>query len=279
MARTNVRSSLGAAALVAAVGAAVFLTTTRDATPTETRPLGPSTGTKGEGVWDGAVRFELTNVQCGTGPTGDGDTPTLRPAGMHCWTYFSVLNRSSEPVRLPWEAQRLVAAGEPIAPSRRAMAEIVLDEPGQLFERPLPPGGGGTGVVVFDLPLGAERDELVFHADGDSDGAHVYLEGCSFSDRGGGCYVTGGHEAETGAGYPFTISGPQGGMSLFEVCFDERQWEVTDPYPTAGMPAGFTGHGVMTLTGETQAIFDDNSGATLVLEPTEANADQPGLCG
>ena len=279
MARTNARLVLGGAGVIGVLAAGILVATTRGAAPTEPPPLGPASGRKGEHVWDGGVRFELGSIQCGTGPTGDSDTRGIRPDGMHCWTEFSVLNESAEEVLLPWASQRLVTDEGSLEPSETAMEAILLDEPGSIFDFPIPPGGGGTGRLVFDVPLGAERREVVLHAAEGSPGARVVLDGCHFSRTGGGCYVAGGRTVEPGVAYPFTISGPRGGMALLYVCFDERQWEVVEPHPTSGMPEDFTGHGVMTLAGSSEALFEDNSGRMLALEPTGENDERPSVCG
>lgn len=278
MARTGLRVVLAGGLVIAAAG--TFFLTGGDGTAPAPGPFGPSAGGLDDFVWDRGVRFQLRNVQCGTGPTGDLDTDEIRPRGMYCWAYFTVLNESDVEVRLPWAAQRLVTDEGPVPPSERAMSAILLDEPAHFFDGAIPPGGGGNASLVFDLPLGAERRALRLHVAEGSPGATIRLDPCPFlSDSGGGCYAEDDLGAEPEVSYPFTISGHRGGMALLNVCFDYRQWVVVEPHPTEGMPEDFTGHGVMTLTSPDRAEFRDNSGTLLTLSPTPENETHSGLCG
>lgn len=242
---------------------------------------GPATGTNQDRVWDGDVAFEVLRLQCGHGPIGDQDSD-LDPDGSFCTIGLTVINGSDRDVVVPQSPHVFTVGGRRFPPWERAMTELAADDPGSALTTPVPPGGAATMSLIFEYPSSLEPERLELHAAEGSSGAVIELENCDFIRYEG--VVSGGCDSADaavveGVRYPHRVSGPRGGMALYHVCFDERQWEVVEPHPTAVSREGFAGQGYMTLESDRRAIFEDNSGVVLRLAPTEENDRDPSLCG
>lgn len=295
---------LSAAAVVVAGVAAVAAFGDRTAGVVMDRDMGViaprlQTGTSQERVWDGDVAFELVRLDCGHGQFDDLDpegnlaldqswqgrresVSSSKARFSFCSANLVVINESSRELVVPPSEHVLTAGGRRFPPWDRAMAKRAADDPGSALTTPIPPGGAATFGLAFEYPSELEPERLEVHAAEGSPGAVFVLDDCEFVRHegrvSGGCYRERAR-AELGVPYPHRISGSNGGMSLYTVCFDERQWEVVEPHPTAVSREGFAGHGYMTLESARRAIYEDNSGVVLRLEPTELNEGDPGLCG
>jgi hypothetical protein len=229
------------------------------------------------------VTFGLSDVQCASGNVSGPGTRLLDPEGMHCSVGLSVLNDSDEVLRLPPYSARLVAGSEAFGVWREGMRALEVRQPGSVFDTGIPPGGGALVALWFDVPLEAEPTAVEAPVAVGSPPVRLDFGTCHFShsaDSGSGyCDVNFLDAVRPGKRYAYRISGPGGGSALYYACFDHRQWEVVDPHPTAVSREGFRGQGVITLQQTDQAVFEDNSGAVLTLEPTAMNDTSPGICG
>ena len=242
----------------------------------------PDSGTNHERVWDGDVAFDLFRVDCGHGPVGDQDSD-LDPDGSFCIMGLSVINESDGDVLVPDSRHVLTAGGRRFPPWERGMAELAADDHGSPLTTPIPPGGAASVSLIFEYPSSLEPERVEVHAAEGSSGAVILLEHCSWNRYKG--IVSGGcHRApskpELGVRYPHSISTYAGETaSMLQVsCFDSREWGVVSMPPTP-VPEGFLGQGVIELETRDRAIFTDNSGIVLTLEPTALNEDDPGVCG
>ena len=241
--------------------------------------LGPSRGTEHDQVWIGSVGFQLGRMDCGGQDVGDQDSQ-LKADGKFCAVSLSVENLSDSPVTLPVSGHFLIADGENYGVWPEGMEELAADDPGSPFTSPLPPKGGATAALYFDIPRSAEPEEVALHMFGS--GAEIRLTDCGWNHYQG--HVTGGCypdrvEPEIGKAYPHTINTYAGATQMLQVtCFDFREWEVVSVPPTP-VPEGFLGQGTMTLVTEDEARYDDNSGLSLDLRPTDRNERDPGICG
>ncbi len=279
----------GVGVAVAAVAAA----STLDRTPPRSDPAPPqiaapapsprpATGTNHERVWDGDVAFDLFRVDCGHGPVGDQDSD-LDPDGSFCIMGLSVVNESDRDVLVSDSRHVLTAGGRRFPPWERGMAELAADDQGSPLTTPVPPGGAASLSLIFEYPSSLEPERVEVHASQGSSGAVILLEHCSWNHHegvvSGGCYRA-PPKPELGVRYPHSISTYAGETaSMLQVsCFDSREWAVVSVPPTP-VPEGFLGQGVIELETRDRAIFTDNSGIVLTLEPTALNEDDPGVCG
>ena len=245
-------------------------------------PSGPGSGGVGDEVWDGSVAFRLGRLACGTGDIGDQDS-NLDPNGKYCIVGFSVRNHSQESVTLPRYSHAIASRHGKYGTWHHGMDEIEADDPMSPYSEPVPPGGGGSAGVIFELPNDFEPEVLYLHADESSAGAEIRLKDCRWNHFEG--TVTGAcwprqQRVEVGVGYPSSIATYAGeGFSMLQVtCFNFLEWETTN-FPHSPPPEGFIGHGVMTLLSKDEAEFRDNSGIVLELRPTEGNATDDRVCG
>jgi catechol 2,3-dioxygenase-like lactoylglutathione lyase family enzyme len=225
--------------------------------------------------------FDVFSFVCGQ--TLGSMERTLEPEGYFCDVGISALNRGTAPVRLDPFEQRLLVDGQPLRPWEEAMRELVLNEPDNLFVQEIPPGGGGTASLIFELPDGATPERLELHASPDSAGADVRLTGCrlwkvatpgpcALGQRGNVRGTAYPREAAVGVSYPISFHFDEG-MGL---CFEGRDWEVQ---PTDADLARLDGHGVITLRSPELAELRDNSGVVVRLMPSAANDGDAAVCG
>jgi hypothetical protein len=251
---------------------------------------GPGQGGPGEGgpvrrgplpVRDGEVMFDVFSFVCGE--TLGSMERTLQPEGYFCDVGISALNRGTAPVRLDPSEQRLLVDGEPRGPWDEAMQELVLSEHDNLFVQAIPPGGGGTASLIFELPDGSTPERLELHASPASAGAVVPLTGCSLwkvttpgpcaLDRRGNVRGTAyPPEAAVGVSYPVSFRIEEG----VGLCFEGRDWRVQ---PTTEDLSGLDGHGVITLVSPELAEYRDNSGVVVRLAPREMEDGEAAVCG
>jgi hypothetical protein len=232
-------------------------------------------------VRDGQVMFDVFSFVCGE--TLGTMERTLEPEGYFCDVGISAFNRGATPVRLDPFEQRLLVDGEPRGPWEEAMRELVLAHPDNLFVQDIPPGGGGTASLIFELPDGATPERLELHVSPSSPGALVRLSGCrlwkvtmpgpcALDQRGnvpGAAYPP---EAAVGVSYPISFHFDEGSG----LCFDHRDWQLQ---PTDADLGRLDGHGVIILRSPELAEFEDNSGVVLRLVPSGANDRDAAVCG
>ncbi|MFI9556287.1 DUF4352 domain-containing protein [Nonomuraea endophytica] len=89
------------------------------------------------------------------------------PQGEFVFVQLSVRNASSSTQTFAVDPQKLVAGGA-------KYDSVHVRDTGPMFER-LPPGGGATGLIVFDVPVGAQVEALELHGGAFSPGAQVKL--------------------------------------------------------------------------------------------------------
>jgi hypothetical protein len=251
---------------------------------------GPGGGEPGEGrpvrrgplpVRDGEVMFDVFSFVCGD--TLGTMERTLEPEGYFCDVGISALNRGTVPVRLDPFEQQLLVDGQPRPPWDEAMRELVLSEPDNLFVRAIPPGGGGTASLIFELLDGSTPERLELHASSGSVGAAVRLSGCrlwkvttpgpcALDQRGNVRGTAYPPEAAVGVSYPITFRFDEG----IGLCFEGRDWQVQ---ATNRDLARLDGHGVITLRSSELAEFRDNSGVVVRLVPNETTGPDAPVCG
>jgi hypothetical protein len=233
-------------------------------------------------IRDGGVIFDVFSFVCGA--TLGTEERALEPDGYFCEVGISMLNREPEPIRLDPFAQALIAGGKEVAPWREAMGELVLDHPDNLFVQDIPPGGGATGNLIFDVPEGVSPERLELHAGPGTRGTSVSVEGCSLykvvepqpcalERRGASQGVAYPVRAELGVAYPISFRFGQGS----NLCFDAREWDLE-----TAQKVNFNtldGQGVIILTAKRTAQFRDNSGKVIRLVATPANDRDAAVCG
>jgi hypothetical protein len=138
--------------------------------------------------------------------------------------------------------------------------------------------------LIFEYPSSLEPERLEVHASEGSPGAVILLgPRCNWTHYegrvSGGCYAA-DRKHEVGVAYPHSISTYAGETaSMLQVsCFDRREWGVVST-PATPVPEGFLGQGLIEMETRHRAIFRDNSGIVLTLEPTPQNEEDPGVCG
>jgi hypothetical protein len=225
--------------------------------------------------------FDVFSFVCGE--TLGSMQRTLEPEGYFCDVGISAFNRGTAPVRLDPFEQLLLVEGEPRQPWEEAMQELVLNHPDNLFVQEIPPGGGGTASLIFELPDGATPERLDLHASPGSAGAAVPLTGCrlwkvttpgpcALDQRGNVRGTAYPPEAAVGVSYPISFQVDEG----VGLCFARRDWRVE---PSDADPARLDGHGVITLRSPELAEFRDNSGVVVRLVPGEADDRDAAVCG
>jgi hypothetical protein len=233
-------------------------------------------------IRDGGVIFDVYSFVCGA--TLGTEEKALRPDGYFCDVGISVLNRDPKAIRLDPYAQFLIAGGRRVTAWKKAMDELVLHHPDNLFVQPIPPGGGATGTLIFDIPEGVQPERLELHAGPGTRGTSVSVEGCSLykavelkpcalERRGGGQGVAYPVRAELSVAYPISFRFGEG----TNLCFDRREWILR-----RGQNAKLNrldGQGVIILTSEKAAEFQDNTGVRLKLVASKANDRDAAVCG
>jgi hypothetical protein len=232
-------------------------------------------------VRDGEVMFDVFSFVCGE--TLGSMERTLHPEGYFCDAGISALNQGTTPVRLDPFEQRLVVDGQPRGPWEEAMRELVLDHPDNLFVQEIPPGGGGTASLIFELPEGSAPERLELHASSGSVGAAVRLSGCrlwkvttpgpcALDQRGNVLGTAYPPDAAVGVSYPISFHIDE----AVGLCFEGRDWQVQ---PTDEDLAHLDGHGVITLRSPKLAEFRDNSGVVVRLVARGASDGDAAVCG
>jgi hypothetical protein len=225
--------------------------------------------------------FDVFSFVCGA--TLGTMERTLEPEGYFCDVGISALNRGTAPVRLDPSEQQLLVDGQLRGPWDEAMRELVLSEPDNLFVQAIPPGGGGTASLIFELPDGSTPERLELHGLPASTGALVPLTGCTLwrettpgpcalDQRGnvrGTAYPS---EAAVGVSYPVSFHFAE----QVSLCFEGRDWRVQS---SSGDVSRLDGHGVITLRSPELAEYRDNSGVVVRLAPREANDRDAAVCG
>lgn len=230
-----------------------------------------SEGGLGEYVADQDLSFRVFRVDCGSGEIGDQDSMIEAPEKW-CGVGFEVLNQGDEPVRLsPW-THYLHTDKDVYKPWRKGMREIALDDPSPLFDQTIPPGGGGKAGVIFPVPEAEVPESVVLHQSAESRGAMVHLPDCRF-----GCYST---SSETARASPGITYGHAVALSqLRHICFDRREWEPTPDARKDSPSVKMSGQGTIVLLRAERAVFRDNKGFELHLQPTAQNEEDPDVCG
>lgn len=251
---------------------------------------GPGEGGPGQGgpvrrgplpVRDGDVMFDVFSFVCGE--TLGSMERTLEPEGYFCDVGISALNRGPAPIRLDPSEQKLLVDGEPRGPWDEAMRELVLSEDDNLFVQAIPPGGGGTASLIFELPYGGVPERLELHAAEDSAGAVVRLSGCrlwkvqapgpcALDERGNVRGTAFPSRPAVGVSYPVSFDAQE----AVGLCFAGRDWRAQ---PTEADLSRLDGHGVFTLRSARLAEFADNSGVVLRLVPSPGNDRDAAVCG
>jgi hypothetical protein len=232
-------------------------------------------------IRDGVVTFDVFSFVCGQ--TLGTMERTLEPEGYFCDVGISALNQGTTPVRLDPSQQHLLVDGELRTPWEEAMRELVLVQHDNLFVQEIPPGGGGTANLIFELPDEGTPERLELHASSGSSGAVVRLSGCllwkvrtpgpcTLDQRGNVRGTAYPPEAAIGVSYPISFHFTEG----IDLCFDRRDWQRQSGDADL---AQLDGHGVITLRSPNLAEYRDNSGVVVRLVAGGPNDRDAAVCG
>ena len=228
-------------------------------------------GELGERVADRDLSFRVVRALCGI-EIGDEDSEVSAP-GHYCGVSFEVLNHGGRARSLNVSPHRLHTESRSGRPWPEGMKAIVLDDAGSLFGRSIPPGGGGLATVLFSTRRQSIPRAVVLHQSRDSDGATVLLPACRF-----GCSVSGSERASPGMAYGFALDITTD-LDDSSICFDRRDWQPIQPVSRSSQTNHLFGQGIIGLAAPNRALFTDNSGVTVRLQPSIANHEDPAICG
>lgn len=125
----------------------------------------------GSAVRDGKFRFTVTKMTCGKTLIGSADFGS-KAQGEFCLVNLSVKNIGDKPQTLFGDNQKLFIGKREY--SADTEAGIYLDN-AQSFIEEINPGNSLKGVVVFDVPKGANPDKIELHDSAFSGGVDVRL--------------------------------------------------------------------------------------------------------
>lgn len=219
MAHRRLRVAMIALSLVAGLSGAVNQAAVAKA---------PTSAPAGRPVLDWSFTFDVFRITCGSGKAGDGDS-LLNPDGLFCAVAIGVVNGGPKRKLDPY-THYLVVDRRKYATSRRAMLALTLDDPHNVFSRPIPHGGGGLGALFFEIPRGSAPTALQMHERSGTKAAIAIFERCSWSDNGGGCKIARDNgepgnayprEAHIGMHYPHALQLDQ------PTCFAAMEWRAS----------------------------------------------------
>ncbi len=126
----------------------------------------------GDRVSDGQFTFIVKSVKCGKESIGEGMFKE-EAQGEYCLVTMTVKNTGNEPQLMDSSSQYLFIGQRKYSASTDAL--LAIDESQNFFLEEINPGNSVRGVVVFDIPKGAQPDRLELHDSPFSGGVTVTI--------------------------------------------------------------------------------------------------------